>query len=31
VLDEVDDPDEDFGWRLERLLDGVDVLVRGRA
>jgi AcrR family transcriptional regulator len=31
VLDEVDDPDEDFGWRLERLLDGVEVLVRGRA
>jgi AcrR family transcriptional regulator len=31
ALDEVDDPDEDFGWRLERLLDGVDVLVRGRA
>lgn len=31
VLDELDDPDEDFGWRLERLLDGVDVLVRGRA
>ena len=30
ALDEVDDPDEDFGWRLERLLDGVDVLVRGR-
>ena len=30
ALDEDDDPDEDFGWRLERLLDGVDVLVRGR-
>jgi AcrR family transcriptional regulator len=31
VLDEDDDPDEDFGWRLERVLDGVDVLVRERA
>ena len=30
VLDEDDDPDEDFGWRLERVLDGVDVLVRER-
>jgi AcrR family transcriptional regulator len=30
VLEEDDDPDEDFGWRLERLLDGVDVLVRER-
>ena len=31
VLDEDDDPDEDFGWRLERVLDGVDALVRERA
>lgn len=30
VLEEDDDPDEDFGWRLERVLDGVDALVRGR-
>jgi AcrR family transcriptional regulator len=29
ALEEVDAPDEGFGWRLERLLDGVDVLVRG--
>jgi AcrR family transcriptional regulator len=30
ALEEDDDPDEDFGWRLERVLDGVDVLVRAR-
>ena len=30
VLEQVDDPDEGFGWRLERLLDGVDALVRER-
>ena len=30
VLEEDDDADEDFGWRLERVLDGVDVLVRER-
>jgi AcrR family transcriptional regulator len=30
VLEEDDDPDEDFGWRLERVLDGVEVLVRER-
>jgi AcrR family transcriptional regulator len=30
VLGEEDNPDEDFGWRLERVLDGVDVLVRER-
>ncbi len=31
VLDEDDDPDEDFGWRLERVLDGVEVLVSERS
>ena len=31
VLDEDDDPDEDFGWRLDRVLDGVEVLVRERS
>jgi AcrR family transcriptional regulator len=30
VFDEEDDPDEAFRWRLERLLAGVDVLVRER-
>jgi AcrR family transcriptional regulator len=30
ALDEDDNPDEDFGWRLERVLDGVEALVRER-
>jgi AcrR family transcriptional regulator len=30
VLGEDDNPDEDFSWRLERVLDGVEVLVRER-
>jgi AcrR family transcriptional regulator len=30
ALEEEGAPDEDFAWRLERLLDGVDVLVRER-
>jgi AcrR family transcriptional regulator len=30
VLEQAGDPGEDFRWRLERLLDGVDALVRER-
>ena len=30
ALEIYDPPDAEFGWRLERVLDGIDVLVRTR-
>ena len=31
VLDQADGPDDEFLFGLERVLDGIDVLVRARA